>query len=88
MFSTELACKSILSILQVIASLAVAENLYQFEHRDLHHGNILIKHSSSKNVKIIIADREYRIESQNLSVCIIDFTMSRLQSGTKCYILF
>ena len=35
---------------QVVHSLAVAEEEAQFEHRDLHWGNVLIKETSNKQV--------------------------------------
>lgn len=74
--------KEAISILkQIIASLAAAECMYQFEHRDLHHGNILIKKTSrNKPLNFIIDNEVHKVESHGLEVCIIDFTMARLQA--------
>merc|ERR1712126_59702 len=70
-----------LSILkQVIASLAIAEQVYQFEHRDLHWGNILVLKTHKKEIEFVLSDQKYTFESSGLLVTIIDFTLSRIQS--------
>ena len=55
----------------------------QFEHRDLHWGNILIEkiEDKNKNLYILVDDAEYEISSCGLVVTIIDFTLARLLSG-------
>ncbi|KAG9040280.1 hypothetical protein FRB95_000210 [Tulasnella sp. JGI-2019a] len=60
------AWKSAVSILwQVVRALAVAEDKYRFEHRDLHWGQVLVK-DEPKNVG-------------GVTVKIIDFGLSRLE---------
>ena len=72
-----------LSILQqVIAGLAVAEEVYQFEHRDLHWGNILVE--STPDVKFIsfnLAGVTKEINCVGVTAKIIDFTFSRMTQG-------
>ncbi|KAG8890528.1 hypothetical protein FRB98_007875 [Tulasnella sp. 332] len=61
------AWKSAVSVLwQVTRALAVAEDRYQFEHRDLHWGQILVQ-DEPKNVGGVVAK-------------IIDFGLSRLEN--------
>jgi len=66
-----------------VAALASAERSLQFEHRDLHWGNILINRTNDKKKKlyILVEEQEYEIESCGLEVTIIDFTLARLSSG-------
>jgi serine/threonine-protein kinase haspin len=73
--------KSIL--LQVALTLAVAENACQFEHRDLHWGNVLVKrtsdHSSYSNrLECTMNDVDISVETSGVRVTLIDFTLSRL----------
>ena len=68
--------KSIL--LQTIITLAVAENACEFEHRDLHWGNILIKRDSSKQIGYSLNNVDIVAESTGVRVTLIDFTLSRL----------
>ena len=75
--------KSPLYCFQLVATLASAELSMQFEHRDLHWGNILIEkiEDKNKNLYILVDDAEYEISSCGLVVTIIDFTLARLLSG-------
>ncbi|XP_064423735.1 uncharacterized protein HASPIN [Latimeria chalumnae] len=69
--------KSILH--QVTASLAVAEQSLQFEHRDLHWGNILIKKTNLKMIHYTLNGTTHEIEACSIQVNIIDYTLSRLE---------
>ncbi|XP_071793401.1 uncharacterized protein [Asterias amurensis] len=68
------------SILQQVASsLAVAEQALEFEHRDLHWGNILILPTSKKTITFHLNGDEIKIEAHGVQVGMIDFTLSRLR---------
>ncbi|XP_046361174.2 uncharacterized protein LOC124138512 [Haliotis rufescens] len=70
--------KSILQ--QVSVSLAVAEEQLEFEHRDLHIGNVLVRsNSTDDNITYRLADGVVETESHGVMVSIIDFTLSRLR---------
>ena len=71
--------KSVLQ--QVVMSLAVAEIALQFEHRDLHWGNVLVKNTKQKYVTYRLDGQEYKFETCGVHVAIIDFTLSRLSKG-------
>ena len=65
---------------QMTLALAVAEKALQFEHRDLHMGNVLIKRLPHTD-----STAQYRIEgvpmsinTEGLHVSIIDFSLSRI----------
>lgn len=68
---------------QVVSGLAVAEQRLQFEHRDLHWGNILVRNGDAvgKHVAYKFNDVEYQIETHGVHALIIDFTLSRLSQG-------
>ena len=68
--------KSIL--LQSVITLAVAENACEFEHRDLHWGNILIQRDSSEQIGYLLNNVDVVAESAGVRVTLIDFTLSRL----------
>ncbi|KAK3590073.1 hypothetical protein CHS0354_041116 [Potamilus streckersoni] len=76
-FENFLEAKSIL--VQVIYSLAVAEEALQFEHRDLHWGNVLVQRTDRQEIEYKILGVEQIIPSHGVEVSIIDFTLSRLQ---------
>lgn len=63
---------------QIIYSLAVAECEYEFEHRDLHWGNILIQLTTEKTLTYRCNGKQYSVETQGAQACIIDFTLSRM----------
>ncbi|TKR64938.1 hypothetical protein L596_025408 [Steinernema carpocapsae] len=65
---------------QVAFSLMVAEHAMEFEHRDLHVGNVLV---SRENVPDVISYSfegcEYRFATHGVKATIIDFTNSRMR---------
>ncbi|KAK6174323.1 hypothetical protein SNE40_017626 [Patella caerulea] len=75
-FDNPLEAKSVLQ--QSIYALAVAEEAFEFEHRDLHIGNVLVKRTEDEIKSFQLNDETVEIESNGVHVCIIDFTMSRL----------
>ena len=78
-FQNIFQAKSVLS--QVAFSLAVAEEAMEFEHRDLHWGNILVKKTNKKQVVYTLMGRDIAVDTHTVDVCLIDFTLSRLKKG-------
>ncbi|KAI9339061.1 hypothetical protein BDR26DRAFT_862562 [Obelidium mucronatum] len=75
---------------QTILSLYIAERDLKFEHRDLHWGNILCQ----TNAEYAGAAKEYycgeelgwiRVPLEGVKVAIIDYTLSRCQSGKRLF---
>lgn len=51
----------------------------QFEHRDLHWGNILVSYCDrNKKVLFRLNGRDIEVATFGVEVCIIDFTLSRI----------
>lgn len=73
---------------QIAVSLAVAEEEFSFEHRDLHLGNILVKRNRSKTASYKIGGRDISFQCLGLQVTIIDFTLSLLSDQGKLFICF
>ncbi|XP_068583181.1 serine-rich adhesin for platelets [Cebidichthys violaceus] len=69
--------KSILH--QVTAALAVAEQELQFEHRDLHWGNVLVKTTKQKMGSFFLNGTAHSLETKGVLVRIIDYSLSRLE---------
>lgn len=64
---------------QVALTLAIAEEEIEFEHRDLHWGNILIKGTTTKKPVIYkFRGKTIQLNYQGVTVRIIDFTLSRI----------
>ncbi|KAI3946822.1 hypothetical protein MKW98_003385 [Papaver atlanticum] len=74
-------------LVQVAASLAVAEAAYEFEHRDLHWGNILLTHTEAETKKFVLEGRQMWARTFGLSISIIDFTLSRINTGEAIHYL-
>ncbi|KAK9136570.1 hypothetical protein Sjap_007164 [Stephania japonica] len=70
-------------IIQVTAGLAVAEAAYEFEHRDLHWGNILLSRKEGAVMSFTLEGRQMLVKTFGLSVSMIDFTLSRINTGTS-----
>ncbi|KAH8272145.1 hypothetical protein KR018_002186 [Drosophila ironensis] len=71
-------------LLQILLTLAIGEEAYQFEHRDLHWGNILLKEINEPQVSFKLNGRNYLVKSKGVNVTIIDYTLSRI-SIDECY---
>ena len=54
---------------------------FEFEHRDLHWGNVLIMETDMKLVEFTQDGQEYILKSHGLLATMIDFTFSRLETG-------
>uniref|UniRef100_A0A2S2P335 non-specific serine/threonine protein kinase n=1 Tax=Schizaphis graminum TaxID=13262 RepID=A0A2S2P335_SCHGA len=77
------ADQSLFAFLQIVFGLAVAEEEYKFEHRDLHIGNILIKKCSNKNISYKLEGEYFNVPSRGIKITIIDFTLSRMTYNSK-----
>ncbi|XP_076665515.1 haspin [Andrena cerasifolii] len=71
---------------QAALALAVAEKAVEFEHRDLHWGNILISPTSESHVHYKLGQQKIVLASKGVKVSIIDFTLSRVRyQGCSVY---
>ncbi|XP_063534711.1 uncharacterized protein LOC134744722 [Cydia strobilella] len=64
--------------LQVAFGLAVGEEAFQFEHRDLHWGNVLIAPTEQKFATFVLRGRSHRVPRRGVAATIIDYSLSRL----------
>ena len=62
---------------QLVCSLSLAEDKIQFEHRDLHLGNILIKETDLDCFKA--NGEEFKFDEIQCSI--IDYSLSRMKDG-------
>ena len=53
----------------------------QFEHRDLHGGNVLLRKTDQEYIYFRVDGVEYSVESYGVEATIIDYTLSRLTQG-------
>ncbi|KAH8263581.1 hypothetical protein KR044_010856, partial [Drosophila immigrans] len=70
---------------QVILTLAVGEQAFQFEHRDLHWGNILIEETDQKRIDYKLNGKEISVATKGIRITIIDYTLSRVTVGDCCH---
>ncbi|CAF4849902.1 unnamed protein product [Pieris macdunnoughi] len=70
---------------QVAFGLAVAEQAYQFEHRDLHWGNVLIAPTDQKYSTFVLRGRTHRVRTCGVKATIIDYSLSRVSVGRVLY---
>ncbi|TVU37642.1 hypothetical protein EJB05_10967, partial [Eragrostis curvula] len=72
-------------LVQVTASLAVAESACEFEHRDLHWGNVLLAQDetsdTNRTVNYTLQGKRMHARTFGVNVSIIDFTLSRINTG-------
>ncbi|KRZ31114.1 Serine/threonine-protein kinase haspin, partial [Trichinella pseudospiralis] len=66
---------------QIILTLGILEKELEFEHRDLHIGNILISPWAHETIDYVIDDKPVSLQSAGIIVHIIDFTLSRIKKG-------
>ncbi|XP_070855208.1 serine/threonine-protein kinase haspin homolog isoform X5 [Drosophila suzukii] len=77
--------QSFYALQQIILTLAVGEEDYQFEHRDLHWGNILIKSTTKKHICFKFNNTDLIVDSKGVNITIIDYTLSRITIDECCY---
>lgn len=65
-------------------SLAIAESKFEFEHRDLHWGNILISSTTEKTFKFALNGKTVELNSKGVKATIIDYTLSRITYDNCC----
>lgn len=67
--------------LQAACALAVAETALEFEHRDLHWGNILVAPTNQRSISCRLAGRDFELDCAGVFVSVIDYTLSRMHKG-------
>lgn len=70
--------------LQAALSLAVAESKFEFEHRDLHWGNVLVLPTTEKFLTFSLNGKTIQIPSHGVKATIIDYTLSRILYKNCC----
>ena len=82
-FQFKSASEGLSILLQVGWTLAIAEDVCQFEHRDLHWSNILVAQHSQDDMVYTFSSTgdKYKMASSGVKAHIIDFTLSRLNKG-------
>ncbi|XP_054268797.1 uncharacterized protein LOC128990457 [Macrosteles quadrilineatus] len=77
-FSFKNLQQALIVFLQTTFSLAVAETAADFEHRDLHIGNVLVQPTSEKYVSYVLNGQRFECPTFETMVTIIDYTLSRI----------
>ena len=72
---------------QTALGLAVAENALEFEHRDLHWGNVLISRAEDEFIESCLLGERKTVPTHGVRVSLIDFTLSRLKKGNKTLLM-
>ena len=72
---------------QTALGLAVAENALEFEHRDLHWGNVLISRTEDEFIESYLLGERKTVPTHGVRVSLIDFTLSRLEKGNKTLLM-
>lgn len=65
--------------LQIAYSLAVAEEALEFEHRDLHWGNVLVAQTGDSKIDFKLGGDTFSLNTHGLKATVIDFTLSRIK---------
>lgn len=68
--------------------MAVAEEKFQFEHRDLHWGNILLSRTDQTEAIFRLHGREITVPTFGIKACIIDYTLSRMFCDKEDRVLY
>ncbi|KAL3125410.1 hypothetical protein niasHT_002138 [Heterodera trifolii] len=64
---------------QIALSLAIAEDVLEFEHRDLHAGNILVEQCpANEKIRYLYRGEQIDVVSNGVRASIIDFSISRM----------
>lgn len=66
-------------LMQVAISLSQAEQQLEFEHRDLHWGNILLDNCVEDEFDYNIDGKSIKVLTNGVKATIIDFTLSRIK---------
>ncbi|XP_043256120.1 uncharacterized protein LOC122399483 [Colletes gigas] len=77
-FVFDTAEEAYILFIQAALALAVAEKAVEFEHRDLHWGNILISPTTESHISYKLGKKKIKLISKGVKVSIIDFTLSRV----------
>ena len=65
----------------------MAEEALQFEHRDLHWGNVLVRPTEEEEIVYKLRDQEVRIPTMGVEASVIDYSLSRLTKGKDILLL-
>lgn len=65
-------------------SLAVAESQFQFEHRDLHWGNVLVATTTDASITFQLDGEPIEVRTHGIKATIIDYTLSRIVYKNCC----
>ncbi|XP_063700035.1 uncharacterized protein LOC134830465 [Culicoides brevitarsis] len=85
-FQFDNAQQSHSAFLQVAITLAIAEKRLEFEHRDLHWGNVLLSHTEATHVTFKYNGKTIQVPTFGVKATIIDFTLSRMVAkGVRLY---
>ena len=61
----------------------MAEKAFEFEHRDLHWGNILVRKTPPKNLSYTLGEDIFELKSGGVDANIIDFSLSRMTTNEE-----
>ncbi|GFH05573.1 protein kinase domain-containing protein, partial [Haematococcus lacustris] len=67
---------------QVAMALAVGEEALEFEHRDLHWGNVMVQAAASPTINFRLKGQDIKVDTHGMTAALIDFTASRLRTLT------
>lgn len=62
----------------------MAESQFEFEHRDLHWGNILVAPTTEKSMTFHLNGESIEVKTHGIKATIIDFTLSRIEYKNCC----